>query len=275
MEHVLRDIGAVAGVAGCFVCDAEGQILASTLPEVFEESVLASVSRTIAQTTAGLFVARRRKVNEIDLVFNEGRVVIKPLREGCLCVLCERNMNVPLLNLTADVAAKKLTEAMRRDASEPEIIQAEEPPVDLVLDAIVDAYPDLVRPVMDFEQSLTDGNRASALNALGRRSGEAIFQRRYSSMNVPASIPQALEMVAVPAVSPFVIANSQGNSLDVLACPFCRNLSAPSPHCHFLAGLVEGLLNSVPGMGDVEVAETRCRAQGDDTCSFLANPKPQ
>ena len=94
-------------------------------------------------------------------------------------------------------------------------------------------------------------------------------------MNVPASIPQALEMVAVPAVSPFAIANSQGNRLDVLGCPFCRNLAASSPRCHFLAGLVEGLLKSVPGLEDAEVTETRCRARGDDTCSFLANPKPQ
>ena len=103
MEDILGDIGAVVGVAGCFVCDAEGQILASTLPEVFEEGILATVSRTITQTTAGLFIARRRKVQEIDLLFDEGRVVIKPLRAGCLCILCERNMNVPLLNLTADV----------------------------------------------------------------------------------------------------------------------------------------------------------------------------
>jgi predicted hydrocarbon binding protein/predicted regulator of Ras-like GTPase activity (Roadblock/LC7/MglB family) len=275
MEDILGDIGAVVGVAGCFVCDAEGQILASTLPEVFEEGILATVSRTITQTTAGLFIARRRKVQEIDLLFDEGRVVIKPLRTGCLCILCERNMNVPLLNLTADVAARKLSEAMRRDGSEPEAIQDEEPPMDLVLHGIVDAYPDVVRPVMDFEQSLPDGKRQSALNALGQRAGEAIFQRRYSSMNVPAAIPQVLEMVAVPAVSPFAIANSQGNSLDVLACPFCRNLSASSPRCHFLAGLVEGLLKSVPGLEDAEVTETRCRARGDDTCSFLANPKPQ
>ena len=82
-------------------------------------------------------------------------------------------------------------------------------------------------------------------------------------------------MVAAPAVSPFAIANSQGNSLDVLACPFCRNLSASAPRCHFLTGLVEGLLNSVPGLEDVEVTETRCRARGDDTCSFSAKPKQQ
>lgn len=273
MEGILKDIGAVAGVAGCFVCDAEGHIVASTLPGFFAESVLASVSRTITQTTAGILTARRRKVQEIDLVFDKGRIVAKPLREGCLCVVCQRNMNVPLLNLTADVAAKKLSEAVRRDAPEPEAIQAEALAVEQAVQPIVDAYPDLVGPVMDFEESLPDDERQAAVRVLGHQVGEAVFERRYSSMNIPASIAQALGMVAVPAVSPFAIADSQDNRLDVLACPFCRNVSAASPRCHFLSGLIEGLLTSVPGLEDVEVAETQCRAQGNDTCSFVAAAK--
>jgi predicted regulator of Ras-like GTPase activity (Roadblock/LC7/MglB family) len=270
MEDILTDIGAVLGVTGCFVCDVDGQILASTLSDLLAEGDLSTVGRTISQTTAGLVTARRRKVQEIDLLYSEGRMVVKPLREGCLCVLCTRNMNVPLLNLTVDVAARKLSEEIKREKEPPPPAEPEGIPLDEILHTVVDAYPDLVSPVMDFEQTLAEKDRLEALNTLGRRAGEMIHQRRYSSMSVPASIPQAIELLVSPAVSPFAIVSPQGNRLDVLACPFCRNLPSPSVRCHFLAGFIQGLLNSVAGLEEVVVTESLCRAMGEDTCTFEA-----
>jgi predicted hydrocarbon binding protein len=260
-------------VSGCFVCNSEGEILASTLPSVLDQNALVTVGRTISQTTAGIFAARRRKVHELDLLFSEGRVVVKPLSQGSLCVLCARNMNVPLLNLTANVAARKLSEEMKGDRWKSEAVEPEAVATEQAMLDIVDAYPDIVSPVMGLEQSLTAANRDSVLTMLGRRAGAEVFQRRYASTGVPASVSQALELVVMPAVSPFAIADAQNGTLDVLACPFCRNAPSPSPRCHFLAGFVQGMLNSVPGLEEVEVAETLCRAKGDDTCSFWATQK--
>lgn len=273
MEDILKDISGLVGVSGCFVCDSEGQVLASTLPSVPDQDALLTVGRTINQTTAGLFAARRRKVHELDFLFAEGRVVIKPLSHGSLCVICARNMNVPLLNLTANLAARKLSEQMKGDRSDSEAVEPESVPTAQALQAIVDAYPDIVSPVMALEQSLSTANRDSVLTLLGERAGAEVFRRRYASMSVPASVSQALELVVLPAVSPFAIADARGGTLDVLACPFCRNLPSSSPRCHFLAGFVQGLLNSVPGLAQVEVAETLCRGKGDDTCSFWATQK--
>ena len=108
MENVLKDINAVIGVTGSFVCNGEGQVSASALPDLFDETILSTVGRTMAQTMAGLATARRRKIGDIDLVYDQGRLIAKNLGEGCLCILCVRNINVPLLNLTANLAAKKL-----------------------------------------------------------------------------------------------------------------------------------------------------------------------
>ena len=113
MEDTLEDINAVVGVTGCFVCNGEGQVLASALPDLFDETILSTIGRIMAQTIAGLATARRRKVGDIDLLYREGRVVVKNLKEGCLCILCVRNINVPLLNLTANVANKKLAEKIQ------------------------------------------------------------------------------------------------------------------------------------------------------------------
>ena len=113
MEDILKDINAVLGVTGCFVCNGEGQVLASALPDLFDETILSTVGRIMAQTMAGLATARRRKINDIDLVYDQGRFIAKNLGEGCLCILCVRKINVPLLNLTANLAVRKLTERLK------------------------------------------------------------------------------------------------------------------------------------------------------------------
>ena len=113
MESILEYINAVVGVTGCFVCDSEGEVLASVLPGVFDGEVVASAGRTAMQTILGLQTTRRRRVNDLDLLYGEGRIIVKGLGEGCLCILCVRNINVPLLNLTANLAAKKLTKRLK------------------------------------------------------------------------------------------------------------------------------------------------------------------
>jgi predicted hydrocarbon binding protein/predicted regulator of Ras-like GTPase activity (Roadblock/LC7/MglB family) len=271
MQEILEDISVVVGVTGCFVCDTEGKILSSSLSADLGQDDLATVGRTITQTTAGLTTARRRKVHEIDLLFSGGRVVVKPLREGCLCILCSRQINVPLLNLTANVAVRKLSGAMKEKAPVPTQDDTQPTPPEEPSYRLLEAYPDIVRPVIDYETTLPEHQRADSMTALGHRVGTMLFQRRYSSLRVPRSTKQALDLVVVPAVSPFAIATAQGDTLNVLLCPFCRNISSASPRCHFLAGFVEGLVNSVSGLEGVRVEETLCRGRGDDTCTFVAS----
>lgn len=109
VKDILQDINDVAGVLGCFVADGSGMVVASSLPGVFDQDSLTTVSKTISKTVEGLRMARKRKVSELDLVFDSGRLVIKVLSPGFLYVLCVPAMNVSLLNLTANVASKKLS----------------------------------------------------------------------------------------------------------------------------------------------------------------------
>jgi predicted regulator of Ras-like GTPase activity (Roadblock/LC7/MglB family) len=113
VESILEHINAVVGVTGCFVCDSEGEVLASVVPGVFDGEVVSSAGRTAMQTILGLQTTRRRRVNELDLLYKEGRIIVKSLGEGCLGILCVRNINVPLLNLTANLAVRKLTKRLK------------------------------------------------------------------------------------------------------------------------------------------------------------------
>ena len=127
MESILKDINAVAGVTGCFVCNSEGQILGSALPARFDETTQVIVGRTMTQTMMGLESLRRRKIGDIILVFQQGSVIVKNLGESCLFILGSRNINVPLLNLTANLVARKLTEKYKTAAPVPKTTQAPAP----------------------------------------------------------------------------------------------------------------------------------------------------
>lgn len=146
MDRILQDVNAVVGVTGSFVCDEEGEVLARALPSVFDGATLSTVARIAAQTVAGLEAARRRKVTDLDLVYGDGRLVVKNLRNGCLCILCVRNINVPLLNLTANLAARKLSERTKRSprgrgaemvVAHVEALPVEERPVEEVLPLVL------------------------------------------------------------------------------------------------------------------------------------------
>ena len=113
MEQLLADINAVAGVRGSFVCDAGGVLVAQAVPSPFDETMLLPAARTMLQTIEGLETTRRRRIHEVDIVFHDARMVVKNLRVGCLYVVCARNINVPLLNLTANVAARKITDMLK------------------------------------------------------------------------------------------------------------------------------------------------------------------
>jgi len=108
LEKILKEISNIVGVTGCFVSDNEGEIIVSSLPVLYDNTILSAISRIIAETFDGLVVTRRHKVSDLDLVFNHGRFVIKNYGSISLYILCTRNINVPLLNLTANSAVKKL-----------------------------------------------------------------------------------------------------------------------------------------------------------------------
>ena len=118
MEDLLRTISNVVGVNGCFICDEAGEILAVSLRTLARDHSLSVVGYTAAQAVSGLKASKRKKV-DIDLVYAGGRVILKPVQGGCLCIVCEPRISIPLLNLTADVAVPKLQAALKNRPAAP------------------------------------------------------------------------------------------------------------------------------------------------------------
>ncbi len=149
MEKILNDISAISGVVGSFVCDEEGRLLASALPDIYDQEMLARAGRTAAQTAVGLWMAGQRKIGDIDLVFSDGRLIVKSLESAYLCILGTPRLNLPLLNLTANVAVMKLQKAISEARSRP----AAPPKLDRLKAAARDALGDHAKKVLDMLSS--------------------------------------------------------------------------------------------------------------------------
>ncbi len=118
MENNLKEINAVLGVIGSFVCLSDGSLAAKALPVTFDATRVEFAARVAAQTLNALETSGQRVV-DADLVFGQGRVVLKNLRGGILVIVCTRNINIPLLNLTANVAAKKIAAEFKPKPAPP------------------------------------------------------------------------------------------------------------------------------------------------------------
>jgi predicted regulator of Ras-like GTPase activity (Roadblock/LC7/MglB family) len=112
MQVILNEVNTVPGVIGSFVSLPDGKIVAQSMPEKYAPADLTLAARVTSQTFQALELSGQR-VTEAALLFSEGRLVLKNFRGGTLIILCARNINVPLLNLTANVAVKKLVTETR------------------------------------------------------------------------------------------------------------------------------------------------------------------
>ncbi|OGF15644.1 MAG: hypothetical protein A2W00_01045 [Candidatus Eisenbacteria bacterium RBG_16_71_46] len=138
LSDLLREVNSAPGVSGCLLFSAEGEVLAAAMPGEFGEAALATLARNTARSITALEASRRR-VQELDLTFQQQRVIIKNLRPGHLSLLCARTVNLPLLNLSITPTLKKITAELKAKAAltpKPQpvakpsaVTAADEPPI--------------------------------------------------------------------------------------------------------------------------------------------------
>jgi predicted regulator of Ras-like GTPase activity (Roadblock/LC7/MglB family) len=184
VKELLTDINAVAGVKGSFVCDAEGSVVVENLPSSFETQAVHRAARTLLQTVDGLETTRRRRVHQLDIVFRDSRLVVKNLRTGCLYIVCTRNINVPLLDLTANLAARKMSQMLKEAKQRPERPAAVPSPEPEEAAAAEQELPG------DLTSLLVERGR-ELIEAAARR---AVLVRLLGGVAVKATCPSAAEI---------------------------------------------------------------------------------
>jgi len=110
MKSVLEQLNGVPDVIGSMVCD--GSIPRAFLfPPLFDEQIIRRASDTLVN--AGLWMGHHAPFDgALDLRYADGRIIVRTLKQGFVLVLCARTVNLSLLNISLNVACKRLDELM-------------------------------------------------------------------------------------------------------------------------------------------------------------------
>ena len=95
MKEKLKEINSLDGVWGYFLCDNTGRILEKEMPVVFLKK-LGMIGREVTQVI-GLLESLDRAPEILDLLFDDGRLLIMSPKSFIFVVFCDPNIDVALL----------------------------------------------------------------------------------------------------------------------------------------------------------------------------------
>ncbi|MDJ0601853.1 MAG: 4-vinyl reductase [Crocosphaera sp.] len=131
---------------------------------------------------------------------------------------------------------------------------------------LVDRYPDFVATVRDIDINPKIDNQQ--MLKLGEYVGKGLLKKGKIKPVSVNNIVSAINKLIIPAISDFMIAESQDNELKVYANPFCLYKTSDVCSCYFIRGMIEGLLTEVNDLPELTVEEISCQATGADSCRF-------
>lgn len=107
-ESVLSALRDIEGVLGSFVVDADGRILARDLPAMFDPGALTKASLHLSRLRAALESAGAGFESCVAR-FGPHLLVLRSLQSNTLCVLCPQGTNLPAVQMSSTLIARRLT----------------------------------------------------------------------------------------------------------------------------------------------------------------------
>ncbi len=106
MKEKLMQINSLKGVWGYFLCDNMGKIMEREIPIVFMKH-LAMMGKEVTQVI-GLLENLSRNPGNLELLFEDGRVMIMCLKNLTLVVFCDPNVDIPMLRSKMKVVISEI-----------------------------------------------------------------------------------------------------------------------------------------------------------------------
>jgi len=112
MDTILHQINKIPGIVGSLICHESGTIQCNALPARFDDNTLNEVGSVLADNLLGINNAVDT-VGMCDLRYSDGRILVKPIHNHYLLLICEPKINLQLVNLSLDVSIKKLDKILQ------------------------------------------------------------------------------------------------------------------------------------------------------------------
>jgi predicted hydrocarbon binding protein len=138
--------------------------------------------------------------------------------------------------------------------------------VETTLPQLARNYPSITILLQALQHELPPAQREPTMTHVGQRVGTWVYKRDYA-LGGRLPLPDALRRIALPALRQLVRVEQDGEALVVANSPFCHH-GETGACCHFLRGMLEGLLGGPHGIAGLMVAERECRNHGATACRF-------
>jgi predicted regulator of Ras-like GTPase activity (Roadblock/LC7/MglB family) len=118
MQDILRYINSVEGVIGSAVFDGKGAVIAHAFPPIIDADSFKEAAELVLVCVHGLQISLSLDI--LDFRYAEGRIIIKTFMGARLFLLCTRNINLPVLTISMNLAVKKLGPLLPTDQNPQE-----------------------------------------------------------------------------------------------------------------------------------------------------------
>lgn len=116
MESVLSGVLTSQGVMGGLIMDDTGHVLVQSLPAMFDQGQVAAAATVLAEQQIGLEEVTGG-VRMGELRFELGKLIVRPVAERSIVLICEHGSNLQMLGIALNVAAKKIEKMPVQQAS--------------------------------------------------------------------------------------------------------------------------------------------------------------
>lgn len=123
MQDILQHINGAEGVMGSAVINDKGELLMHAFPALIDAPSLTRAAGLALDCAHGLQASQT--LDLLDLRYAEGRIIIKSFSGAMLFLLCAKNINLQLLAITLNLAAKKLEPLLSDSNQEAEAAPAQ------------------------------------------------------------------------------------------------------------------------------------------------------
>lgn len=102
MERDFEQFCAIRHVGGVFVCANTGEVIASSSPAILATGTMNTIGREVGRVLLALEAAGHSAAR-LDLKFDRWRLLAHDLHDAVLFVMCEPEVDISLVRMTADV----------------------------------------------------------------------------------------------------------------------------------------------------------------------------
>jgi predicted regulator of Ras-like GTPase activity (Roadblock/LC7/MglB family) len=115
MKDILQHINSVDGVIGSALFSHKGDVLAHALPALIDAASIKKASSLNMECIHALQVAQTLEL--LDLRYADGRILVKTFPSAMLFLLCANSINLQVLSITLNLAAKRLEAKLKSEAA--------------------------------------------------------------------------------------------------------------------------------------------------------------